>query len=175
MLKKQLKITGIILIILILTAIIFIYSSGPNLPAETNGIIENVIKNPLPEFIKGKTGYADNESVKIWYESIEPEDSIKGSILLTMGIANDAMAWPPVFISALLEKGYRVIRYDHRGSGFSDWLQDWSKENAYSLSDMSNDGLAVLDALSIDKANFIGVSMGGMIAQQTAIEYPERV
>ena len=175
MLKKILKIFGIIFVILIIGVIILIYTSGDVLPPETDDIIEEVINSPLPEFIKGQTGYARNGDVNIWYESIEPKDSAKGSILLSMGIANDAMAWPPSFLDDLLENGYRVIRYDYRSCGLSDWPEDWSKKEAYNLSDMSNDGLAVLDALFIDEAHFIGVSMGGMIAQQTAIEHPFRV
>lgn len=175
MFKKALKILAIIFIFIILSGIILIYTSGPSFAPGTDAVIEEAIKSPLPEFILGQTGYAKNGDVNIWYESLEPEDSIKGSILLIMGIANDAMAWPPAFIEGLLENGYRVIRYDHRGCGLSDWMEDWSKEDAYDLSDMSNDGLAVLDALFIDEAHFIGVSMGGMIAQQTAIEQASRV
>lgn len=175
MLKKTIKIAAIALIIILGASISYIYFSGPKLPPETDKIIQNVIDKPLPEFISGQTGYATNGDIKIWYESLEPKDSARGSVLLIMGISNDALAWPPKFISSLLDKGYRVIRYDHRGCGLSDWLEDWSKKEPYNLSDMSNDGLAVLDALSIDEAHFIGVSMGGMIAQQTAIEHPSRV
>jgi pimeloyl-ACP methyl ester carboxylesterase len=92
-----------------------------------------------------------------------------------MGISNDAMAWPPEFIESLTNAGYRVIRYDYRGSGLSDWLDDYTIENAYDLSDMSDDIVSILYALNINKAHFLGVSMGGMVSQQTALDHPEKV
>ncbi len=92
-----------------------------------------------------------------------------------MGISNDALGWPRSFLNGFVKSGYRVIRYDHRGTGLSDWVEDWSSENPYSLTDMAADGIAVMDAVGIEKAHILGISMGGMISQELAIHYPERV
>jgi len=46
-----------------------------------------------------------------------------------MGISNDALGWPQKFIKSFTDAGYRVIRYDHRGTGLSDWLEDFDNNN----------------------------------------------
>jgi pimeloyl-ACP methyl ester carboxylesterase len=92
-----------------------------------------------------------------------------------MGIGNDALAWPSYFIQPMVDAGYRVVRHDHRGTGLSDWLEDWDPAHPYTLDDMASDGIAVLDALGVEKAHVVGISLGGMIAQQMTIRYPERV
>jgi pimeloyl-ACP methyl ester carboxylesterase len=173
--KTVLKITGIAILLLLIACSIYIYSSGPSLPKETDEIIAGVLKNPLPEIVKGKNGLAKSQGLDIWYESISPKDSSKGAILLIMGISNDALGWPQKFIQSFVDAGYQVIRYDHRGTGMSDWVRDWDSKKPYSLADMANDGIAVLDSLGIEKANIIGISMGGMIAQELAINHPDRV
>jgi pimeloyl-ACP methyl ester carboxylesterase len=92
-----------------------------------------------------------------------------------MGISNDALGWPQKFINAFVDSGYQVICYDHRGTGLSDWVKKWNSKNPYSLADMADDGIAVMDALGIEKAHIIGISMGGMIAQELAINHTDRV
>lgn len=165
-----------VLLILLFTGIsIYLYTSGPELPERSDEIIEDVIEQPLPDLISGKTGYAKSQGLNIWYESIEPEDSTKGTILLIMGISNNALGWPQLFIDSFLKTGYRVIRYDHRGVGMSDWVEDWNRSNPYSLVDMAADGIAVLDSVGGEKTHVLGISMGGMIAQEMAIHYPKRV
>lgn len=57
----------------------------------------------------------------------------------------------------------------------SDWMEDWDAETPYSLTDMAKDGIAILDHLDIEKAHVLGVSMGGMIAQEMVINHPNRV
>lgn len=174
-LKIIATIIGIVILALLIGIIVYISFSGPTLTTETNQIIENVIKEPLPEVIRGKTGLARAQGLDIWYESISPKGSLKGTVLLIMGISNDALGWPQKFINALTDSGYQVIRYDHRGTGMSDWVKNWDKKNPYSLSDMADEGIAVLNSLGIQKAHIIGVSMGGMIAQELAINHPDRV
>lgn len=173
--KKVIKFIGILILILIIGSSIYIYTSGPVLPKETDEIIENVIANPLPELVTGKTGFAKSQGINIWYESRMPEEAPKGTILLIMGISNDALGWPTQFVQSFIDSGYQVIRYDHRGTGMSDWNKDFDSDNPYSLSDMAHDGISILDALQIKKANIIGISMGGMIAQELAINHPDRV
>jgi pimeloyl-ACP methyl ester carboxylesterase len=106
---------------------------------------------------------------------MDPQGTPKGTVLLIMGIGNDALAWPGYFLQPMVDAGYRVIRHDHRGTGLSDWMEDWDPTQPYTLEDMAGDGIAVLDDLGVDKAHVVGVSLGGMIAQQMAISYPERV
>ena len=173
--KKVLK--GLVLAFLICLALLFlyVYTSGPSLPDHTNRIIAEVMADSLPELIKGDTGYATSGDVNIWYEHISPKDSSKGVILLIMGISNDALGWPQSLIDGFVEDGYEVIRYDHRGTGLSDWVEEWDKMDPYSLSDLADDGIAILDVLEIEKAHVVGVSMGGMIAQEFAIKHPGRI
>lgn len=173
--KKILKIIGIAILLLLISTTIYIYTSGPNLPKDTNKIIEEVLNAPLPEIVKGKTGFAKSKGLDIWYESISPKEASKGSILLIMGISNDALGWPQKFITAFVDSGYQVIRFDHRGTGMSDWVKDWDDKKPYSLEDMAEDGLAVLNTIGVKKAHVVGISMGGMIAQELAINHPNRV
>ncbi|MFK7925338.1 MAG: alpha/beta fold hydrolase [Bacteroidia bacterium] len=174
--KKALKIVGILILVIILGASLFVYQAVSPLPAEAERIIAAAVESPSVP-LQGKEGYAYNGETKIWYEVIEPQavDSIKGSLLLIMGISNDALGWPQYFLDPLVEAGYRVIRYDNRATGLSDWGEDWDEANSYTLTDMAADGIAVLDQLNVEKAHIIGVSLGGMIAQETALAFPERV
>ena len=91
-----------------------------------------------------------------------------------MGISNDALGWPPDFIDSLVKEGYQVIRYDYRGTGMSDWVDNW-QEAPYSLADLAADAVLILDNLDVAQAHLIGVSMGGMVAQEFALSNPERV
>jgi pimeloyl-ACP methyl ester carboxylesterase len=80
-----------------------------------------------------------------------------------------------VLLRALAAEGYRVIRYDQRGTGASSWMTNWSREQPYSLIDMADDAIAVLDQLGIDRAHVLGLSLGGSVAQEVAIAHPDRV
>ena len=57
----------------------------------------------------------------------------------------------------------------------SDWMPNWSNSNSYNLNDMALDALSVTNHLKIDKFHLIGYSMGGMISQILAINYPEKI
>jgi pimeloyl-ACP methyl ester carboxylesterase len=150
-------------------------NSGVQLPPNSEEIIAEVLEeDTLPELIKGETGFADSEGVKIWYEKMSEVDSAKATVLLVMGHAASALIWTPKFYQAFLDSGYQVIRYDNRGVGESDWMENWDENNPYTLEDMAKDGMAVLDAVGIEKAHIIGASMGGMIAQRMAISHRER-
>ncbi|WP_423822108.1 alpha/beta hydrolase [Salinisphaera sp. SPP-AMP-43] len=114
------------------------------------------------------------------------------ALLLIMGLGTQLLGWPDAFCRALAEAGLRVIRFDNRDIGLSTKLrtakgydtahQAFFKSvmnrpisTAYSLDDMATDTLGLMDALDIDRAHLVGASMGGMIAQLVAGEYPERV
>lgn len=129
---------------------------------------------------------------------IEVEDSGPGvageerpAVLLIMGLGMQLVAWPEPMVQALIDAGYRVIRFDNRDVGLSQKMDALGQPSLvwqsiryklglqvrapYSVADMAKDALGVLDALSIDKAHVVGVSMGGMIAQRMALISPQRL
>lgn len=174
MLKKIL--VGFVMLLLILLAGVIVFANtGISLPDNTEAIVNEVLDNEPPILVTGKTGLANNDGVKIWYESKLPSDSVEGTILLVMGLGASAMIWDNDFCQLFIDEGYQVIRYDNRDVGMSTWISDWSEDTPYTLADMAKDGIAVLDALEIDKAHVIGASMGGMIAQQMAINHQDRL
>lgn len=164
-----------ILVFLFVGLLIYAIVSGPRLPSETDEIIESVLEREIPDIVAGRTGTALSGGLKIWYESISPNGPPTGTILLNSALGGHALDWPPKFVQAFIEAGYRVVRYDPRGTGMSDWMETWSFKHPYSLADMAGDAIEVLNVLEIQKAHVVGLSMGGMIAQEIAIQCPERV
>lgn len=168
--------TAIVLLVLFLAVLlVYVFSSGPRLPVQTDGIIEEVMGRDLPELVSGTTGLVSSYGLKIWYESILPPGPPKGTALLIAAMGGHALEWTPTFVQQLLVAGYHVVRYDQRGTGMSDWVEDWSFRKPYSLAEMAGDVIALLDALNIQEAHLLGLSMGGMIAQEVAIQQPGRV
>lgn len=112
-------------------------------------------------------------------------------LLLIMGLGSQMIMWVPEFCDALAKEGFFVIRFDNRDVGLSTkfdnaGVQDIMKVinaaqrgdpiNApYTLNDMADDAVGLLDFLKIEKAHICGASMGGMIAQTMAIRHPSRV
>ena len=112
-------------------------------------------------------------------------------VLLIMGLGMQLIAWPPALVQGLVDAGFRVIRHDNRDIGLSQHFDHlgvpnlvWatlqhrlglSPKAPFTLSDMAADAVGVLDALKIERAHIVGVSMGGMIAQRVAIAAPKRV
>jgi len=108
-------------------------------------------------------------------------------VFLIMGAGAQLIHWPAGFCEALVQHGLQPIRFDNRDAGLSTHMNgapvpDFSAVRsgdfssvAYSLSDMAADTVGLMDALGFDSAHFVGASMGGMIAQTLAIEYPARV
>ncbi|TXD38381.1 alpha/beta hydrolase [Lujinxingia vulgaris] len=182
MVRKALLISMLVLVVALLSAAVFVYATGPELPENTDALIDDVLQAPLPEVVRGEQGYAESSGWTIWYEHLEPAGESKGVVMLIMGIATDSLSWRQGFIDTFVDAGYEVIRFDNRGTGMSDWEADLdhaapdqaSAEEGYDLADMANDALAVLDALDIDQAHLVGMSMGGMIGQEFALNYPER-
>ncbi len=166
---------ALIVLLLVVGAVLYVVRGSPKLPPETDVILDSVLNNPLPEIVSGTTGFAMSDGLQIWYESILPEGEPSETVLLIMGSGGSAIGWPPKVIRPFIEAGYRVVRYDHRSTGLSDRVENWDRRNPYSVGDMAGDALAVLDALDVEAAHLVGLSMGGMIAQEIAIQHPQRV
>jgi pimeloyl-ACP methyl ester carboxylesterase len=111
-------------------------------------------------------------------------------LLLVMGLGGQLVAWPATFIAGLVDRGFQVITFDNRDIGLSTKIDAAPPtktqtamfsisrrfaKSAYLLSDMAKDAVGLLDALNIERAHVVGMSMGGMIAQTMAIEHPSRV
>lgn len=99
----------------------------------------------------------------------DPEDP---ALLLISGLTGQITAWPEPFCQALVDRGFFVIRFDNRDVGLSTKFID---ADPYSLSDMADDCIAVLGYFDALPAHVMGFSMGGMIAQQLAIDHPEKL
>ena len=132
---------------------------------------------------------ANVNDIVIEYE-IFGESNLK-PILLIAGLGSQLLAWPEIFCEILAENGFFVIRFDNRDVGLSTkfddkGIPDMAEISAayvrgerpkipYTLEDMADDAIGLLDALLIKKAHICGASMGGMIAQIIAYRHPTRV
>jgi pimeloyl-ACP methyl ester carboxylesterase len=132
--------------------------------------------------------HAPSNGLEIWYETIGDPDDVP--LLLVMGLGAQATSWDIDLCHTLADRGFYVIRFDNRDVGLStkietsqiDFAAEFVKafageavEAPYVLADMAADAAGVLDHLSIDEAHVVGASMGGMIAQQFALDHPQRV
>jgi pimeloyl-ACP methyl ester carboxylesterase len=112
-------------------------------------------------------------------------------LLLVMGLGMQLVAWHEDFVARLVQRGFRVIRYDNRDVGLSQRFDHLGVPNIamaslrhvlglrvsspYALRDMAADAVGILDALGLGAAHVCGASMGGMIAQHMAFHWPQRV
>jgi pimeloyl-ACP methyl ester carboxylesterase len=134
--------------------------------------------------MKARTGQLELE-----YEVLGDPGGVP--LLLIMGLGSQLIVWDDAFCQKLVERGFRVIRYDNRDVGLSTKLDAAPRVELaaaffarlagrpvpapYTLSDLAEDAVGLLDALDIARAHVAGVSMGGMIGQELAIHHPERV
>jgi pimeloyl-ACP methyl ester carboxylesterase len=125
-----------------------------------------------------------NGIVRIAYEDLGGAGG--DPLLLVMGLGVSRHWWPPGFVSALVEQGFHVVAYDQRDSGESTRFADEQhvhpfaalfrgRSSPYTAEDMTDDAVAVLDAVGWDSANLFGHSMGGLLAQRIALRHPGRV
>ena len=128
---------------------------------------------------------AEANGLRLEYEVFGEPDA--PPILLVMGLGGQMVAWDEGFCTRLAARGFRVIRFDNRDIGRSTRLDHEPVPDLkallrgeqvrvpYRIDDMAADTLGLMDALEIEAAHLVGVSMGGMIAQAAAIRAPERV
>jgi len=108
--------------------------------------------------------FAVNDGTRIYWE----EHGKGEPVLLIMGLGYTLDMWHRT--APLLARHYRVILFDNRGVGRSD-----CPAGPYSIAEMARDARAVIDGAGCERVHVFGVSMGGMIAQEFALAYPERV
>jgi pimeloyl-ACP methyl ester carboxylesterase len=132
---------------------------------------------------------AHANGIDICYEIFGDPDA--EPMVLIMGLAAQMIIWDDDFCRQLAARGFRVIRFDNRDIGKSTRLAGSKRLTAiellklrflkipvaapYKLIDMARDTVGLLDALGIKSAHLVGQSMGGMIAQEIAISFPQRV
>ena len=130
------------------------------------------------------TRCARNGAVRIAYEDLGGAGG--DPLLLVMGLGVSRHWWPAGFVSALVERGFHVVAYDQRDSGESTRFDDAdhvhpfaalfrARSAPYTAEDMTDDAVAVLDAVGWGSAHLFGHSMGGLLAQRTALRHPGRV
>ena len=124
--------------------------------------------------------FAHHGDVAIYYDTFGR--SSDSPLLLISGLGSQCINYREEMCERLAAGGYFVIRFDNRDVGLSSKMDDRKMIAGakgvgapYLLSDMARDGLAVLDALGIERAHVLGASLGGMIAQTMAIEHAERL
>jgi pimeloyl-ACP methyl ester carboxylesterase len=135
------------------------------------------------------TKFVNANGIRIAYRDHGHEQN--PPLVLIAGIYNQLIRWPDEFIDMLVDHGFRVIRFDNRDIGLTEKMVGKKAPSViritmklffgvpvdipYTLDDMANDTIGLLDALEIDKAHVVGMSMGGMIAQLVTILHPKRV
>jgi pimeloyl-ACP methyl ester carboxylesterase len=132
----------------------------------------------------GRTRYARHGEVDIAYEDLGGAGG--DPLLLIMGMGVSRHWWPEGFVRVLVNDGFHVVAYDQRDAGESTHLDAAGggspitailrrNTTAYSAEDMTDDAVAVLDAVGWDSAHLFGASMGGLVAQRIALRHPDRV
>lgn len=135
------------------------------------------------------SGTIQSNGIELFYEARGPESG--EPVVFVMGLSAQMVFWPEPLLDTLAERGYRVIRFDNRDVGLSTKLRAPATHgpaaavaryffglpvrSAYTLHDMVNDTVGLLDGLGIDRAHMVGASMGGMISQLMSARRPERV
>ncbi len=128
-------------------------------------------------------------NIEIEYDTFG--DPTSNPLLLIMGLGAQMIFWEEEFCELLVNQGFFVIRFDNRDVGLSTKFEEAGVpdimklviaaqrgekiESPYTLEDMADDAIGLLDALKIDKAHICGASMGAMIVQVIAVRYPSRV
>jgi pimeloyl-ACP methyl ester carboxylesterase len=142
-----------------------------------------------PGLVGLREGYAKAPFGRLYYLDAGPLDA--PPLLMIMGLGCQLTVWPEGLWRRLLDAGFRVIRFDNRDIGLSDAADRGLRPNTpllmaasrlgvrpqanYSLYDMVEDSIALMDELQLRQIHLVGASMGGMISQLTAALFPQRV
>jgi 3-oxoadipate enol-lactonase len=118
--------------------------------------------------LPGRTRYAEHGGLRIAYELRGRRHRRRPWLVLVQGLGFDRSGWDPV--TPGLARRFRLVLVDNRGSGRSEATAD-----SFTVTDMARDVAAVLDHAGIRAAHVAGISLGGMVVQELAVEYPERV
>lgn len=133
---------------------------------------------------------AQANGIEICYETFGDRADVP--LLLIMGLGSQMVHWDDDFCRQLAARGFFVVRFDNRDVGRSTWLDGGFDriglgellqlrflgkpvEAQYKIIDMAKDAVGLLDALGLAAVHLVGASMGGMIAQEVALSFPERV
>ena len=127
--------------------------------------------------------------ITVEYEIIG--DIADPALLLVMGLGAQLISWPDPFCAQLADRGFAVVRYDNRDVGLSQKFEDAGTPDLaailgalgsgdavpapYTLGDMADDGIALIEGLGLSPAHIVGASMGGMIVQEMVIRHPGAV
>jgi pimeloyl-ACP methyl ester carboxylesterase len=131
----------------------------------------------------------DANGIRIEFDTFGDRDA--EPLVLVMGLGGQMLLWDDAFCEALASRGHFVLRFDNRDIGLSTHFDEAGVPDlmqlmtaaatgepnalAYTLDDMADDAVGLIDALGIDDAHFVGASMGGMIVQTVAVRHPARV
>lgn len=157
-------------------------AASPSPPGPASG--------PVPDGPYGESSpsYADvGNGITLCYETFgDPADP---AMLLVVGLGGQLIEWPNDLCRRLVAAGFHVVRFDNRDAGLSTHLDEqvdvmevmrWvaageEAEVPYHVGDMADDAAGLLDHLGVERAHVVGMSLGGMIAQELAIRYEDRV
>ena len=114
---------------------------------------------------------AHANGIDIYYEIDGPDDG--PPLLLVNGFTSQLNSWTPQFVEAIVDAGFRLVRYDNRDVGLT--TKSDGEPPAYTVVDMATDGISLLHELGIEAAHVVGASMGGMIVQHMAFGHPDSV
>ncbi len=152
--------------------------------------------DPVAKNVARETGISYSPATSIGANGIELVYDIFGDahappMLLIAGLASPMIAWDERFCVKLAQRGYRVIRFDNRDTGLSSYCPRFgvpdirelhaAKERGipvatpYTLGDMAEDAIGLLNGLGIESAHVVGTCTGGAIAQEMAIHWPRRL
>ncbi|MGV9455379.1 alpha/beta fold hydrolase [Streptomyces sp. NPDC003635] len=132
---------------------------------------ENELDHTNHQTLTGRERLVRAGELELWTEEFGSPDH--PTVLLVMGAQAQGVQWNDGLVTRLVDGGRRVIRYDHRDVGRSSTV-DFAA-HPYTVADMADDALAVLDAFGVARAHVVGASLGGLIAQRLAVTHPHRV
>jgi pimeloyl-ACP methyl ester carboxylesterase len=152
-------------------------------------LLPNIAKADTDVFDEYPTLFAHINGITISFQDMGPKDGCP--IVFIMGLGVGHTYWGDPFIRTFVESGYRVIALDNRDSGLSQRYESFGNpilawnllllklgiqpSLPYTLQDMADDVVKLLDHLNIQSAHIVGASMGSMIGQMVSASYPDRV